>query len=147
MVRLILVLVAAMGLGCATSTEIFPIVYEFVDLPEQRRIELSYRNDRGVAVCLTPEFWPNHAGKIDQASDIIFLVVGDHRFPIEEFNTGYCPGCAVRVEPGETVRATIVYESFGVPDALANKEKRLIFTPKASRCDRRGSKKWPNPPQ
>ena len=132
-----LVLVAVMGVGCVTSMSIFPIEYKLVDLPEERRIELSYRNDREDAVCLVPQFWPNQAGKIDNASDEVFLVVGDQRFAIEEFNTGYCPACYLRVEPAETVRATIGYNSFGIPDYLVNEEKRLEFTPMGARCGRK----------
>ena len=132
--RQLFALVALLGIGCATSTALFPIRYEFVDIPSERRIELHFRNDLGDSVCLVPEFWPNQAGKINQASGTVFLLIGTQRFPIEEFNTGYCRDCALRIAPDESVTASIRYESFGVPDSLVNEEKRIEFSPKAFRC-------------
>jgi hypothetical protein len=132
--RLLFALVALLGIGCAASTGLFPIRYEFVDIPSERRIELHFRNDLGHFVCLSPEFWPNQAGKINQASGAVFLLVGTQRFPIEDFNTGYCRDCALRIAPDESVTASVRYESFGVPDSLVNEEKRIEFLPKAYRC-------------
>jgi hypothetical protein len=130
-------LVALLGIGCATSAVLFPIRYEFVDIPSERRVELHFRNYFGDSVCLSPEFWPNEAGKINQASGAVFLLIGTQRFTIEQFNTGYCRGCSLRIAPDESVTASIRYESFGVPDSLVNEEKRIEFVPKAYRCRRR----------
>jgi hypothetical protein len=132
--RLLLALVALLGVSCVASTVLFSIEYEFFDIPSERRIELRFRNDLRESVCLLPEFWPNQAGKIDQASGEVFLLIGAQRFPIEEFNTGYCPDCPLRIGPDESVTAFIPYESFGVPDSLVNEEKRLEFFPQAYRC-------------
>jgi len=130
-----LFLLAFLGVACAHTTRLFPISYELIDLPEQRRLELTFKNRLRYAVCLLPEFWPNAAGKIDHASSLVYLVVETRRFPIEEFNTGYCPDCPLRVEPGDEVKASIGYEAFALPDAHLGKEKRLIFSPKGYRCD------------
>ena len=88
-------------------------------------------------MCLLPEHWPNHAGKIDQASDRVALVVGQERFPIVDFNTGYCPhGCATPVAPGEQVSSAISYSDFGLPERLMDSPKTLEFTPMAFACGR-----------
>ncbi len=121
--------------GCATQSALKPIKYDYVDVPAERRIEVTYRNFTGVAMCLLPEHWPNQAGKINQASDIVFLVVGQERFPIENFNTGYCPqGCATRVAPGEKISSSIPYADFSLPERLMDAPKALEFSPKAFAC-------------
>jgi len=137
MTKLCCALISLLGVGCVSSGGLFPIDYEFIDHPNERRVAIRYRNDSTHTVCLLPEFWPNQAGKINQASREVFLVVGKERFAIEEFNTGYCPDCALRVGPGEEVVASIGYNLFGLPESLVEKEKYLEFRPKAYRCGHR----------
>lgn len=120
--------------GCATKSTLAPISYHFADNPNKHQVELTYRNESKTSRCLSPEQWPNTAGKIDQGSDYVFLVVGDKRFPIEDFNTGYCPGCATSVAPGKEVSAVISYKDFNLPENLTNESKRLEFKPKAFEC-------------
>jgi hypothetical protein len=63
-------------------------------------------------------------------------VVGQERFPIKDFNTGYCfQGCATRVAPGEQISAFIQYVDFGLPERLVNAQKSLEFSPLAFRCE------------
>jgi dienelactone hydrolase len=87
-------------------------------------------------MCLGPEHWPNRAGKLNQASDVVFLAVGDQKFPIQEVNTGYCWGdeCALRVAPGEDVAAFISYADFNLPERLWREPKTLEFRPQAFPC-------------
>ena len=120
--------------GCAGARGLNPIEYRFLDVPEERRIEVVFHNYLGYTVCLSPDTWPNQAGKIDQASEYVFLMIDGRRFPIEDFNTGYCPGCWLQVSPGETVTASIPYSDFGVPKDLENLEKDLVLSPVACRC-------------
>lgn len=121
--------------GCATQSVLIPIKYEYVDVPAERRIQVTYHNTSRVTMCLLPEHWPNQAGKINQASDSVFLVVGQERFPIVDFNTGYCPqGCATRVAPGEKVSSSIPYADFGLPERLKDAPKTLEFSPTAFEC-------------
>ena len=125
--------------ACAASSQLFPIAYTMVDQPILGLVELSYRNDTRGNVCLSPEQWPNQAGKIDQASDHVALIVDGRRLPIEDFNTGYCVGgCATVVAPGETVQSSIKYEDFRLPDELRRAPKALSFVPLGFRC-RRGA--------
>jgi hypothetical protein len=124
--------------GCASTGEFRQIDYLVVDNPEKARLELSYRNESDKGMCLLPEHWPNAAGKINQASAYVRLIVGNESFPIEDFNTGYCPqGCATYVAPGEQVSAHIPYNDFHLPDRLTHESKRLEFSPKAFECRRK----------
>jgi hypothetical protein len=128
-------LIVALAAGCATHSALIPIKYEYADVPAEHQIEVAYRNTTRITMCLLPEQWPNQAGKINQASDSVFLVVGQERFPIENFNTGYCPqGCATRVAPGETVSSSIQYADFGLPERLKDAPKTLEFSPMGFKC-------------
>lgn len=128
--------------GCTSSPHLFQVHYDFSDLVDQRKIEVSYTNNLRRTVCLLPEDWPNQAGKINQASQDVFLVVDDQRLPLKDFNTGYCPDCPIRVAPGETTRAFIGYTDFAVPEALVDQKKELIFHPKGYTCSRRDHPWW-----
>jgi hypothetical protein len=128
------ILVVLMGVACATTSGVFAIKYQCVDVPSERRIEMRYQNEMGHTICLLPEFWPNAAGAIGTAPGTFVLVVGQQRFPIESRNTGYCPGCAERVAPGETIRTSIPYGSFSLPASLTYEEKHIEFVVKAFRC-------------
>ena len=67
-------------LACATTIEHAPLDWQLVDHPEESRIELVYSNNTG------------RFGQASVLKQSVFLVVGTERFPIEDFNTGYCPG-------------------------------------------------------
>ena len=122
--------------ACATTAHSSLIAYRFFDQPEQQRVELRYKNDTRQTMCLAPEHWPNHADKINQASDIVFLLVAGQRFPIQDFNTGYCSGgeCSLRVAPGEEVAAFISYADFNLPQELWFEVKTLEFQSQAYAC-------------
>jgi hypothetical protein len=135
MIRLVLGFVVLVIMSCASTSALIPIKFEYQDDPGGKRVKVTYLNSSRYAMCLLPENWPNTAGKINQASDIVFLVVGKERFPIENVNTGYCPkGCATRVAPGTQVSASIAYADFGLPDRLINAQKSLEFSPVAFKC-------------
>ena len=119
------------------SEGMFPVHYEFVDMPAERRIEVSFCNTLRQAVCLKSHNWPGQGGVMDEGSNGMTLIIGQQRFEIEKATPEFCPGCAKYVTPGETLRASIPYESFHLPDTLVNKEKKLEFVPKAYRCRKR----------
>jgi hypothetical protein len=138
MMRNYLVILSLLLTGCATKTALTPIHYQFLDNPAERRVELIYQNTSRDSMCLLPEHWPNLAGKINQASDRVQLVVNHQRFPVEAFNTGYCPqGCALRVAPGEKAAAFISYQDFKLPDQLVSEPKTLEFEPLAYKCPKK----------
>lgn len=123
--------------GCAASKTVsVPIRYQLVDHPSEGRIELIYRNESTNLMCISADYWPNTAGKLNQMRDRVFLVVDGQRFSIEDFNTGYCIGntCAKRVDPGEQISSSIPYEDFELPDRLWNEPKTLEFSPQAYVC-------------
>ncbi len=135
MKKLLIIPSIALLIGCASNWEPVPTEYELKDWPADGRIEVLYTNDTDGKVCLLPEHWPNHAGKINQASDYVFLIVADERFPIEDFNTGYCiPVCALVVRPSETVSSSISYDDFRLPSHLHNEPKRLELPVTAYTC-------------
>jgi len=124
--------------ACATQAKLTKVEYLFSDSPQDRSIELAYHNETMRTMCLLPEHWPNQAGKISQGSDRMVLVVGGKRFPVEDFNTGYCPeGCAVRVAPGSKLSARVSYADFALPERLWGASKRLEFSPMAYACSDR----------
>ena len=126
---------AVLATGCASQPTLVRVDFEMRDKPADRQIEVVYQNAQKNPMCLLPEHWPNVAGKINQASDLVFLVVEGRRFPIENFNTGYCPkGCSTRVKPGEQQSARIAYADFGLPQELYGAPKRLEFAPMAYAC-------------
>lgn len=121
--------------GCASTSALRAVAYTWLDKPEDRVIEVRYRNDSGRRRCLLPEHWPNSAGAIADAEDSVFLVVGDRRFPMELFNSGYCSGgCSTVVASGEEISARIPYKHFDLPDELIWEPKKLEFSPLAFDC-------------
>jgi hypothetical protein len=123
--------------GCATSSQLFPLSYTYIDQPEQKRIEVRYRNSDPQGRCVLPEHWPNQGGKIDQAGDTVFLVVAGRRFTLEPFNTGYCPGgCATFVAPGQQIVGFISYRDFLLPAELELAAKRLELAARGFSCPR-----------
>lgn len=120
----------------ACATRIVPVRYEFIDRPDEVRIELLYRNQSSKTVCLSTEDWPILAGKLNHMGDRVFLVVAGEHFPIANFNTGYCVGnaCAKRVAPGEQISGSIPYEDFDLLERLWSEPKKLEFSPQAYVC-------------
>ena len=115
--------------GCAVNkTARFRIEYEFIDNPAERRVELHYVNNYERTVCLSLDTWPNSSGAIGFASEHVILRINGTRYHMKEMNTGYCPGCVIKVAPGEKVIGTIPYELFMIPESLvfADKELELI---------------------
>jgi hypothetical protein len=129
---LALFLVAA----CATVPKdtVFAIDVSSEDDPSSESIRVSYNNTTAKTVCLTPENWPNSAGKINQASDIVWLEIGKERYPLKDFNTGSCSSCVERVGPDRRISASIPYSEFDLPANLTKASKVLHFQPTAFYC-------------
>ncbi|MGE0181101.1 MAG: hypothetical protein AB7F91_02485 [Parvularculaceae bacterium] len=129
------VVIALVGCGCATANS-GPIAvdYQFLDRPDESRIELAYRNETGMTLCLSNDAWPSKRGKLDQMDDRVFLIVGAERFPIAYFEE-YCPsGCVTRVQPDEEIAASIPYAEFSLPERLRYEPKTLEFESRAYVC-------------
>lgn len=132
----LMLVVAVTLIGCATAAiEHVALNWRLIDRPEQSRIELLFRNETGMTLCLSEDDWPNAAGKLNQMGDVVFLVVEGERFPIEDFNTGYCPtGCERRVKPDEEIVGFIPYVDFKLSERLRFEPKTLEFHPQAYVC-------------
>lgn len=114
--------------ACASSPAApFPLPYSWADEVESRTFQLTYTNRTDRTVCLAPDNWPNEAGKVDQASSILWVTIVGKKYHIEDFNTGYCPDCAVRVRPGQQVAASLRYDDFSIPEELYQARKTLHF--------------------
>lgn len=134
--KVCMICVAVMLGGCATYGEPYPAEFKYTDDPVARRIELTYTNHTDKPTCFAQNMWPNAAGKLHFSSDSVFLVIDDQRFPIEDFNTGYCTEpCGTVVGPGETTTAFLRYQDFSVPSELRRRPKELVFQPMTFRCN------------
>lgn len=121
--------------GCVSNWEPLPTEYVFRDWPSEDRVEVQFTNTTNGKLCLDPEHWPNQAGKINQASEYVYLEIDGKQFPIVDFNTGYCfGGCPTVVLPGETASASIAYRDFRLPGSLRHEPKRLEFPVVAYTC-------------
>lgn len=123
--------------GCATSDgTLVEISYILKDDPESERLVLEYRNETNRTICLSPEHWPNSAGRIDQETGAVVLIAGEKRYALEGFNTGYCPqGCATAVKPGKAVVSAIPYKYFNLPPTEFSARKQLVFHPIGFVCN------------
>jgi len=111
------------------------ILYTYKDDRENSKILLTYENDKSVQMCLSPNNWPNSAGKINQAASRVILEIDGRAFPLEDFNTGYCANCSIRVKPQEMITGVLSYQDFGIPVDLYNSSKVLRFQPRAYPCN------------
>ena len=128
-------LVAVALAGCVTSGAPMPVNWRYVDTPETRRIELYFRNETGKAICLSASYWPDSDGNLDTVVEGGFLLVGQERFALKNYNTAYCPeGCQLRVASGEEVREFLPYEYYDLPERLWGEPKTLEFRPQAYPC-------------
>lgn len=121
--------------GCATpSSKGLVIDVTLNDDIENHKFIVSFTNEFSYQLCLSPGMWPNNAGKLDFAKDRVYVNVKGEVFPVKDFNTGYCPGCTLRVQPGESIEGFISYSDFGMPKNLYESEKQLHFAPVATAC-------------
>jgi hypothetical protein len=131
------IFVPMIAVACATvpSSATFKISVDSYDDPSSESIRVSYKNETGRTVCLTPENWPNSFGKINQASNTVWLVVDGIRFELKNFNTGYCAACAKRVANEQVINSNIPYFEFGLPNELYRKKKVIYFQSYAFYCE------------
>jgi hypothetical protein len=135
--RLPRVVFVLLFVGCASGTTTIPVNYQLIDIPDEERIELTWRNDTSSTLCLLQEAWPSSGGMVYQGSNRVFLIVDGQRFPMEPSYWGYCSpptACAVRVSPGEEVSASIPYRNFSLPIDLRYHPKTLEFSTIAVSC-------------
>ncbi|MBP6014641.1 MAG: hypothetical protein KBA31_20605 [Alphaproteobacteria bacterium] len=139
MLRTALMISVLFCCACSVSTtaDFLFINWSMVDDPAGKRVTLAYTNTLDREVCMSVGDWPNKFGKVNQMSETMYLVVKQQRFPIRDFNTGYCVGveCQIRVSPKATIRANIPYEEFGLPEELRYERKSLTYPVTGDFCE------------
>lgn len=134
-----IVSVALMVTGCVSATlpSPFSISYVAEDSPENAKIYVKYTNDSRNNLCIYPTNWPGSDGRIENGKGRVFIEVDGKSYSTEEFDSGYCPGCVLRIEPGQEIIGFFNYEDFGLPQAAYMKDKSLKFSPIATYCSSR----------
>ncbi len=134
--RTIIPLCIVLLFGCAAgpTSRVFDVAPTVTDEVSLHQFSVTYRNNNNKKVCLTPDNWPNSVGKVDQASSRVWATIEGRQYKIADFNTGYCPQCATKVQPGRTVEAKIPYSEFEIPEQLYQSEKSLHFQATAFFC-------------
>ena len=131
----ILLIAATLLFGCASTIEFAPIDWQAQDQPEKSQISITYRNTTEKTLCFTQDDWPNAAGKINSVDIDVALIIGGKRFPMNAYDTGYCPtGCSLRVSPRQEISGFFKYEDFNLPENLYKEEKELEFAPNVEIC-------------
>jgi len=100
---------------------------DVVDQPSDRRFELEFVSLADRPLCFSTESWP-FRGKVGWGSTQVAIAVGDQRYPIQDWNMGYCPGneCASRVEARGRAHGYLSYDEFpGAP--FDGREQSLQF--------------------
>jgi hypothetical protein len=119
------------------SEDFIPVIYEFADLPSERRVEISFCNKLKQPVCLDYRNWPGPSGWLLQGGPGMTLVIDGQRFALDQVSyTDYSPGGAEYAAPGETLRASISYDAFHLPEPLYSEKKQIEFSPMGYRCKR-----------
>ncbi len=127
-------IVVALLLGHQANADGFTVHPRVVDRPDRERLELSFTSETTHYLCI--ENWPTPGGKLHFESATTALVVNGEKFPIEDFNTGYCTGfCGERIAPRTTISAYLLYKDFHLPAELRYAVKRLEYNVSAYRCD------------
>ena len=132
----IALIAATLLASCVTSRVLYwPLIYQSSDDPSKAQLLMSFTNPEKKEVCLSDSNWPNSSGNLNQMGDTVWLEVDGRRFPIADVNTGYCTeNCSIRVQPGQTVKASLPYENFGLPSNLFKRPKKLHFDAFAFSC-------------
>lgn len=123
--------------GCVTAQNysLFNIKYTITDSPNESRIYIKYKNDTGKRICIDPANWPSSHGQIDSGKGRVLLEVSGKIYTTEDFDTGYCPGCFVKVDSGHDLLGFFNYSDFQLPRSDYYKEKVLTFSPTAGQCN------------
>ena len=121
------ILVSASLSSCETWSDEFPAEYQIVDDLARGGFAMSYTNRSAQPVCLSPTQWPNGQGSFDVQDGSIFVRIGDKTYPAKHNNGGYCPGCATRIEPRQTIHDFVPYDRFHLPSELWLQPKQMEF--------------------
>lgn len=135
-----LFLIVTFVIGLASAITYVPVTWKLIDKPNEAKIEIDFFNDTPHTLCIDSSDWPTRTGTLSSMSESMALLVGEERFPIRDFDTGYCyaksyTDCSVRVSPGKTITAFIPYKEFNLPQRLWFEPKKLVYPVKATVCE------------
>lgn len=134
----LLVTIASLVIGLGSAITYVPVRWVLIDRPKEARIEIQFFNDTPQTLCISEGDWPTPTGTLNFMGDRVALLVGAERFPIRDFDTGYCDahygGCVVRVSPGKKIRGLIPYEEFKLPERLRHAKKKLVYPVQSFVC-------------
>jgi hypothetical protein len=108
------------------------IRYSVMDIPSEKKLYVSFRNDTNTPVCLGPENWPSNGILLNDGKTVSLMADGKSMFLKAEQD--YCPKCSIRVGIGSESVAYFRYESFNIPENLIISKKALSFHPLGYRC-------------
>lgn len=108
------------------------ISYELRDSPDEKRLYLTFINDKPKPICMGAENWPSN-GILLNDGNRVFLSVAGQKFSLNP-EQDYCPNCTIKVKPSMKSVAFLKYESFNLPDQLSSAKKELVFEPVGYRC-------------
>jgi len=111
---------------------------ELAFAPKANGFDVSLANPSAYERCVESESWPNAAGWIHFASDVVFAEVDGDRFSLRERNVGYCfGGCqVVRIPPNGRVSAQLPYGEFPGLASPAPHNAKLTLRPTETPCKR-----------
>jgi len=126
-----LILVTHIVFSLTSVVTDIPVHLVLVDRPRHAKVEVKFVNNTRETLCIAEGEWPTEKGTLNYMGDRVALLVGNQRFPIRDFDTGYCDGrfdpCAYRIKPGATIKAFIPYREFNLPQQLWLRPKKMVY--------------------
>lgn len=102
-----------------------------VDNPAKKRYDVALASAVGAPLCLSKEGWPAEDGTFPMGYEGAVLTTTTGPLHPKAAMTTYCPGgCGeVRLEPGQTLRASVAYAAFGDAEVIAVDPVRSLSFP------------------
>ncbi len=112
---------------CALALVVLPACASRPDLEDRPPFEMGVEPTRSAFLvsltnpstyprCITSESWPTRDGQMHFASERVFVEDDGSHFAIRDENTGYCPGCQIRIAAKSSITASLPYSEFpGLP--------------------------------
>lgn len=107
------------------------------DIPAEQRFKLILEARSSRLICTSNRRWPTEAGRMENASDKVFVVVDNRKFAYKDFDMDVCPfkACGNPMNTGMRVEASLFYRDFDLPKNLYDAPKVLLYDPQPFWCD------------
>lgn len=123
--------------SCASSMEVVleKLPINIKDNLAANRIEITYENTTNQDICLPYASFPLRGQSVNYGPGKILLSVDSVRYPLGDFDTGYCASdCSTSVPIGTSVFGFIKYSDFDLPEAEYFKSKNLVYEAYGYKC-------------